>query len=412
MTGCLLYMPYSAFIVIVLVIHIIINFDIFRSKKVAQSMPAIGRLKVFLISIAIFYVADLLWGVFDENKLAMPLYIDTVFYFVTMGATIFFWTRYVVKFLEGQKIFRSFLEIFGLIFFAAELILLIINIFTPVLFRVDLNTYEYKAYLARNIMLYCQIGMYILVFIYTLIFTIKSRGKMMRRNLAICVFSIVTAIFILAQVFNPLLPYYSVGMVVGNCILSSFVVNDIREEYQAALVQSETKEKIQEVALDKAINLAHTDPLTGVKNKHAYVELEDEIDGLIAKKEMPDFALVVCDLNGLKRINDTLGHDMGDKYIIDSVDIIERFFGKEEVYRFGGDEFVVLLKGETYKNRRNLLSSFNQYIDNCLDTNEPIISAGMSTFKRDEDNTLRAVFNRADKLMYARKEMLKEHSDD
>ena len=137
-------MPYSAFIVIVLVIHIIINFDIFRSKKVAQSMPAIGRLKVFLISIAIFYVADLLWGVFDENKLAMPLYIDTVFYFVTMGATIFFWTRYVVKFLEGQKIFRSFLEIFGLIFFAAELILLIINIFTPVLFRVDLNTYEYK----------------------------------------------------------------------------------------------------------------------------------------------------------------------------------------------------------------------------------------------------------------------------
>ena len=52
---------------------------------------------------------------------------------------------------------------------------------------------------------------------------------------------------------------------------------------------------------------------------------------------------------------------------------------------------------------------FEKYIDSCIGTDKPIISSGMSKYKKGIDNTYHAVFNRADKLMYARKEALKEH---
>ena len=401
-------MSYTTFTVIALVIHFIISFDIFRSKVVNERLPAIKPYKIFLISIAIFYIADILWGVFDRYHLATALYIDTVFYFVTMGATILFWTRYIVRLLEKRKVIVRIFEYIGFAFFAAQMILLILNIPFPILFRVDPNTAVYESYLSRNIMLWFQIGMYLLIAIYTFIYVFKSDAEFKRRNLAISVFSITTAVFIFVQLFDPFQPYYSMGMLVGVCILSSFVVNDIREEYKVALDVSIKQEKLKEEALDDAIQMVHTDPLTGVKSKHAYVEMEEEVDKLIAKNEKKEFAVVVFDLNGLKRVNDTLGHEAGDQYIIDSVQLIKEHFKSDEFYRFGGDEFVLLLEDKEYKERNSLIVSFNKHIDqNCL-SEGPIISAGMSAYKKGEDNTFRAVFNRADRLMYARKEMLKE----
>ena len=291
------------------------------------------------------------------------------------------------------------------------MVLLILNIFLPILFRVDLKTAVYEPYSARTIMLWFQIGMYLLIAIYTFIYFFKSNSEFKRRNLAISVFSVVTAIFIFVQIFDPYQPYYSMGMLVGVCILSSFVVNDIREEYRAALMASRQKEKAKEEALDDAIQMVHTDPLTGVQSKHAYVEMEERVDKMIAENQVEDFAIVVFDLNGLKHINDTKGHDAGDSYIVESVKTIQKYFGVESFYRFGGDEFVVILRNESYKNRKNLLTLFNKYIDDCLGNDLPVISAGMSAYKRGEDNTYKAVFNRADRLMYARKEMLKQREE-
>ena len=160
--------------------------------------------------------------------------------------------------------------------------------------------------------------------------------------------------------------------------------------------------------LNKRLNEAKRDALTGVKNKHAYVEEEERIDKLIAKGDMENFAVVVFDLNGLKIVNDTKGHDAGDVYIVDSCRTIEKYFGGENLYRFGGDEFVVILTGDKYKNRSDILNEFEQFIDDCVATDAPIISSGMSKYKKGEDNTYHAVFYRADKIMYTRKEVLKE----
>ena len=404
-------MPYSAFTLLALIIHIIASFDIFfRSRKTHDKFPAVKQYLIFLVSIAIFYITDILWGALEENKLALPLYIDTVIYFLMMGLTIFFWTRFVVHLLEKNKIIERIIEAIGFFFLAAEITLLIVNIFLPILFRVDLQTCVYESYKARDIMLYVQIAMYLLLSIYTFISMFKTKEAGKRRNIAVSICSLVTATLIAIQVYDAYLPLYSIGMLLGVCILNVFVISDMKEEYRNELAESKLKAKIQEEKLTNAVLMAHTDPLTGVKNKHAYVELEEEIDNLINKNEMEEFAVVVCDINDLKKVNDTLGHDAGDKYIIDSVEAIKKYFGDENLYRFGGDEFVVIFKGEQFKNRRTILNEFNQYIDSCLDTNSPIVSTGMGVYKKGEDNTFRVVFNRADKMMYARKEMLKDHS--
>ena len=124
---------------------------------------------------------------------------------------------------------------------------------------------------------------------------------------------------------------------------------------------------------------------------------------------MGDFAVAVFDLNGLKYINDTKGHEAGDLYIIEACRTIEKYFGKDNLYRFGGDEFVVLLFNEAYENRNKNLVEFERYIDDSIGTERPIISSGISKFRPGLDNTYHAVFKRADKIMYSRKDVLKEH---
>lgn len=401
-------MKYSLFVIVCLVIHTFINIDIFR-KKPTVNLPALTKYRIFVISVGLYFLIDLLWGIFEENKLAIPLYADTFIYFIIMGFTVLSWARYTTRYLEDKSWLAKVLLIIGNAFFLAEIILLIINIFVPILFSVDRETCEYKAYEARNVMLCVQVGLYLVLMVYTAIKAFRIKNGMRRRYFTITLYSVIMATSIIVQIFDPYLPLYSIGLIVGSTLLNSFVINDIKEEYKTKLEESRVLVEQGKIELNETKQLANTDPLTGVKNKHAYVEEEDRIDKLINKGEMEDFAVAVFDLNGLKIINDTKGHDAGDAYIFNSCQIIAKYFGHENIYRFGGDEFVVILIGDVYKNRSDILNRFEHYIDTCLNTDKPIISSGMSRFRKNADNTYHAVFYRADKMMYARKESLKEH---
>ena len=401
-------LKYSIFVIVCLIIHIVINIDIFR-RKPTVNLPALRAYRVFVISVGLYFVVDFLWGIFEEHKLATALYIDTTIYFIVMGFTILAWTRYVVKYLEGRKWFENTMLVIGNLFFLAEIVLLIVNIFTPILFTVDPETCVYKSYKARNIMLYVQILVYFLLTVYSLVFAFMKHNSLRRRYITISLFSIVMASSIIVQIYHPELPLYSIGCIVGSTLLNSFVIADIKEEYKEALSETRVLVKKGQSELEETKLIAYSDPLTGVKNKHAYVEEEERIDKLIGKNDMEAFAVIVFDLNGLKMINDTKGHDAGDEYIVESCKIIERFFGNENLYRFGGDEFVILLFKEEYDIRNKLLANFEKYIDSCLGSEKPIISSGMSDYLPGKDNTYHAVFNRADKIMYIRKDVLKEH---
>ena len=138
---------------------------------------------------------------------------------------------------------------------------------------------------------------------------------------------------------------------------------------------------------------------------HRQGRLNEEI-----KQGKAHFAISMIDLNDLKVTNDTLGHEAGDRYIIDSVKVISSCFETENIYRFGGDEFVVILEGEEYKHRQKFHNKFMKIIDeNHANNSGPVISSGLSAYRKGEDFTFKVVFYRADKMMYGRKDYLKEH---
>ena len=399
-------MPYSVFVFVALAIHVLINIDMFVKK---DNINAIKEYRFFAIVIAIFYLTDALWGVFEENKMALALYADTFVYFVMMGATIFFWTNFVVKYVEDGKIFSQIIRVVGILFFVAELVILIVNVFTPILFTVDENA-VYTGYPARNIMLWAQIGMYSLVTTFSVFYTFMNKVKNYRRYIAVSLFSIVMIICIAIQLQDPYIPFYSIGCLIGVCILDTYALSDTKETFKEAYQETSKISEANEEKLGKALTLAYSDPLTGVKSKHAYVELEEKYDKLISEGTANEFAIIVFDLNGLKKINDTKGHEKGDEYIVESVKIIANYFPFETIYRFGGDEFVAVLEGDAFKHRQKNLHNFMKEIDeNAHAGDKPIISSGISVYRKCTDNTFRAGFYRADKMMYSRKEFLKEN---
>ena len=158
---------------------------------------------------------------------------------------------------------------------------------------------------------------------------------------------------------------------------------------------------------DRAREVAYRDSLTGVKSKHAYVEEEEAISGQIDRGEAGEFAVVVCDVNGLKHINDTLGHKAGDAYICSACEMICEYYKHSPVFRIGGDEFAIILRGQDYEHRREILEAINRQIEKHLNTGNVVASLGVADFDPESDNTFHAVFSRADGRMYERKQELK-----
>jgi len=154
-------------------------------------------------------------------------------------------------------------------------------------------------------------------------------------------------------------------------------------------------------------NITYRDPLTGTGSKHAFVEAEENMDILIDQGNAGQFAVLVCDVNGLKHVNDTLGHKAGDEYIREGGELICSVFRKSRVFRTGGDEFVVLLEGEEFQNRKDLLSGFDRHVEANIGKGKVVISAGLSDYEPGHDNSFHTVFERADQLMYTRKQELR-----
>lgn len=88
-------------------------------------------------------------------------------------------------------------------------------------------------------------------------------------------------------------------------------------------------------------NKANSDAMTSFSNRRAY---ENDIKRYDEKGYEPNLSYVSLDLNGLKRVNDSLGHEAGDKLIIGAASVIHQCFGNYgEMYRIGGDEFAALI---------------------------------------------------------------------
>lgn len=150
---------------------------------------------------------------------------------------------------------------------------------------------------------------------------------------------------------------------------------------------------------------ANIDALTGVKNRHAYLEAEEQLDREIAEHRAEEFAIVILDVNDLKQINDTLGHHAGDEHIRSACKIICDIFKRSPVFRLGGDEFAVVAQGSDYQSIDELIGKMSDYNREATRTGGIVIACGMA--KNENDASVATVFERADQNMYVNKSNLK-----
>ena len=159
--------------------------------------------------------------------------------------------------------------------------------------------------------------------------------------------------------------------------------------------------------------LATLDSLTGVRNKTAFDRQTSLLTEEFGKGETA-FGFVMLDLNNLKVINDNFGHDKGDLAIKNLCHIICEVFLHSPVYRVGGDEFVVVLKGGDYKNISALVKRFKEMIrassakKNAPPWERVSAAIGYALYDASLDDSPESVLARADKEMYKCKKSMKE----
>ena len=178
-------------------------------------------------------------------------------------------------------------------------------------------------------------------------------------------------------------------------------------EQQRLMEDGLRRELQQREQLQSAMEMAYRDPLTGVKSKHAYNEAEKRMDDGIKTGAISEFSVVVFDLNDLKQINDSRGHDIGDEYIKSACKLICTSFKHSPVFRIGGDEFVAILEGDDYSNQDELLEHFEKQVLVNLEHSKPVVSFGCARFNSQQHKSFRAVFEQADAAMYREKTLLK-----
>lgn len=498
-------MYYAAIGVISIIIHLILTRVYLRNKE--EKTEVNRAFKFYVWAALAYYISDAFWGIIYDMHVPMLLYIDTVLYYVAMAMTVVLLCKYVTAYLQLDTKFGKFVNYFGLLFGIIEIATLFINHFVHIFFWID-SEGVYHAYIVRYVALYMQVILCVLLAIETGYAMTKALGGMKKRYFTVFLFCVEMTAAIVMQIVFPLLPIYSVGLLIGIVIIHTFVEegeleeqykvllslsdifysmhvidltsdtveefnakNDVKEivnhrngavemmrQVMSQLISDEYREAALEftelttladrmrgkqaidsqfvgmntgwfsalfVAIEtdreerptkviyatrvieeekrfeeKLIFQSHTDELTSLYNRRAY---EDDVYELQAIPN--EFVYFALDVNGLKVVNDTIGHAAGDELIIGASECIRKGLGAYgKVYRTGGDEFVAIVYVEEDK-LKDILQEFDDIIENWSGklVDRLSISYGYVTREEHPDYAVPQFATEADKRMYAAK---------
>ena len=153
---------------------------------------------------------------------------------------------------------------------------------------------------------------------------------------------------------------------------------------------------------------AKRDLMTGAGSRNAYLEKVDHLNRQITGGKA-SFAIGIFDINNLKQINDLCGHETGDRIIIQAADALTEVFGRENVFRIGGDEFVAVMEDADREQVSRLGAQLQETILRM--NRRPVhpeaelsVSKGFAVFDPHSDADYLALFRRADQDMYSDKE--------
>ena len=147
----------------------------------------------------------------------------------------------------------------------------------------------------------------------------------------------------------------------------------------------------------RAFTLAFTDPLTGLLNRTALINRLDFLENVSTK-----FHCFFFDLNNLKEVNDTFGHDAGDRLLGNFADCIRKAASDLDYYAFrtGGDEFFLLVKDSPDLDRTALISKIRTLFQDLAGSTAVGFSVGSTEYDPGKKNDLLRSISLADSMMY------------
>lgn len=191
--------------------------------------------------------------------------------------------------------------------------------------------------------------------------------------------------------------FFRIGLLAFVVIMSAYEARELYK-YRKYAMEADTMRK-----------LAHTDALTGIANRMAFTEFENNIRDQVTE----DILLVQLDINFLKKVNDEYGHVEGDKHIAAAASIINECFADTgRVFRTGGDEFIATVEGLAGKAKYNeAINRMEKEIAKYNKSNKPPIplqiAYGMAEYNANSGSPEESL-RKADSLMYLMKTRQKE----
>ena len=171
------------------------------------------------------------------------------------------------------------------------------------------------------------------------------------------------------------------------------IVDKVRDELEAANVRLKA-------AHDRAAQALHTDPLTDVLNRYSFAATFEER----ADRRTHHGSVVMIDVDGLKRVNDTFGHAAGDSAIRAAADGIRSLVRQEDkVYRWGGDEFVIVMKEMPLDAARRRMLNLDTAINRQLELGHGAagtLSVSWGAAEFGPQTPIKDAIERADAAMY------------
>lgn len=336
-----------------------------------------------LLSWCVFFcLQDAVWGLTASFwKGDTPLFVSSSLFHLSTVVTANFWLYFVLTYLKNEIRWPKFYRFLGIGIAAFQLALVVSNFFTPTVFTVSDGQYVTEKY--RNIAFLNQYLFYAIVCVITALAFIRAKGDIRKKYLAVFMFVLAPTLMGVFQLLYPDAPFYSVGTFIGCSIIHVFIVS---KEHNDRLMIAST-----------------IDSLTNVYNRNVY---EEDYLRFVNASVPDNLEFFSIDINGLKEVNDSQGHEAGDELIRGAASCIQKAFaGSGRIYRVGGDEFVVVIssdvEGSYYKNR--LVDETLNWKGNKV--KEISLSIGYVEKRAMPKADLVEIKNAADQMMYRDKEM-------
>ncbi|MEG8229929.1 PleD family two-component system response regulator [Candidatus Rickettsia tasmanensis] len=219
----------------------------------------------------------------------------------------------------------------------------------------------------------------------------------------------ISGVVIILQIDEDGMPLIVKGIELG---INDYFVYPIEESELLARIRTQLRRKQYQDNLrndlEQSVNLAAKDGLTGLFNRRYFdIHLKQMIEK--ANKESIKLYLLMCDIDNFKHVNDTYGHQAGDKVLTIVSRILKNTLRVTDlIARFGGEEFTILLTDidiskaiETAERVRVKIEYMDFHIEDQIEPLKTTISIGVTQYKKEE--SIESFIERADKAMYEAK---------